>query len=130
MYLNKTNLFLAISICLIFFFLTYFDVKSNKLKIIDGDTIHLNGEKIRFSGIDTPEIKQDTGKKGRLRKDRYSALLMGNMLARQSRRQPSAVEYDAVGGAMIDMPNKADGDYYITAPTWYKDGMNNLLNEI
>ena len=58
MYLNKTNLFLAISICLIFFFLTYFDVKSNKLKIIDGDTIHLNGEKIRFSGIDTPEIKQ------------------------------------------------------------------------
>ena len=58
MYLNKTNLFLVISICLIFFFLTYFDVKSNKIKIIDGDTIHLNGEKIRFSGIDTPEIKQ------------------------------------------------------------------------
>ena len=29
-----------------------------KAKIIDGDTIHLNGEKIRFSGIDTPEIKQ------------------------------------------------------------------------
>ena len=58
MYLNKTNLFSAISICLIFFFLTYFDVKSNEIKIIDGDTIHLNGEKIRFSGIDTPEIKQ------------------------------------------------------------------------
>ena len=58
MYLNKTNLFLVISICLIFFFLTYFDVKSSELKIIDGDTIHLNGEKIRFSGIDTPEIKQ------------------------------------------------------------------------
>ena len=58
MYLNKKNLFLAISICLIFFFLTYFDVKSSELKIIDGDTIHLNGEKIRFSGIDTPEIKQ------------------------------------------------------------------------
>ena len=58
MYLNKTNLFLVISICLIFFFLTYYDVKSSELKIIDGDTIHLNGEKIRFSGIDTPEIKQ------------------------------------------------------------------------
>ena len=58
MYLNKTNLFLAISVCLIFFFVTYFDVKSSELKIIDGDTIHLNGEKIRFSGIDTPEIKQ------------------------------------------------------------------------
>ena len=58
MYLNKINFFLAISICLIFFFLTYFDVKSKEIKIIDGDTIHLNGEKIRFSGIDTPEIKQ------------------------------------------------------------------------
>ena len=59
MYLNKKNLFLVISILLIFFFLTYNDVKSSELKIIDGDTIHLNGEKIRFSGIDTPEIKQN-----------------------------------------------------------------------
>ena len=31
---------------------------SNSLKVIDGDTIVLNGEKIRFSGIDTPELKQ------------------------------------------------------------------------
>ena len=58
MFLNKIKLLLVISICLIFFFLTYFDVKSSELKIVDGDTIHLNGEKIRFSGIDTPEIKQ------------------------------------------------------------------------
>ena len=62
MYLNKTNLFLVTSICLIFFFLTYNDVKSSELKIIDGDTIRLNGEKIRFSGIDTPEIKQTCNK--------------------------------------------------------------------
>ena len=31
---------------------------AGNLKIIDGDTIILNGEKIRFSGIDTPELKQ------------------------------------------------------------------------
>ena len=31
---------------------------SDNLKIVDGDTIVLNGEKIRFSGIDTPELKQ------------------------------------------------------------------------
>ena len=36
----------------------YNDVKSYEIKIIDGDTIHLNGEKIRFTGIDTPELKQ------------------------------------------------------------------------
>ena len=58
MYLNKINLFLVISICLIFFFLTYNDVKSYEIKIIDGDTIYLNNEKIRFTGIDTPELKQ------------------------------------------------------------------------
>ena len=58
MYLNKINLFLVISICLIFFFLTYNDVKSYEIKIIDGDTIHLNNEKIRFTGIDTPELQQ------------------------------------------------------------------------
>jgi endonuclease YncB( thermonuclease family) len=58
MFLNKIKLFLIISICLTFFFFTYNDVKSYEIKIIDGDTIHLNGEKIRFSGIDTPELKQ------------------------------------------------------------------------
>ena len=62
MYLNKTKLFLVISICLIFFFLKYNDVRSNESKIIsgsaivtDGDTIKINGNKIRFSGIDAPE---------------------------------------------------------------------------
>jgi endonuclease YncB( thermonuclease family) len=62
MFLNKKNLFLAISICIVFFFLTYNDVKSNEVKIIsgqaivtDGDTIKVNNNKIRFSGIDTPE---------------------------------------------------------------------------
>ena len=62
MYLNKINLFLVISICLIFFFLTYNDVKSYEIKIIDGDTIYLNNEKIRFTGIDTPELKQTCNK--------------------------------------------------------------------
>ena len=62
MYLNKINFFLVISVCLIFFFLTYNDVKSYEIKIVDGDTIHLNGEKIRFNGIDTPELKQTCNK--------------------------------------------------------------------
>ena len=34
------------------------NVFADNLRIIDGDTIELNGEKIRFSGIDTPEPKQ------------------------------------------------------------------------
>ena len=62
MFLNKKKVFLLISISLIFFFLTYNDVKSQELEIIegraiivDGDTIKINNEKIRFSGIDAPE---------------------------------------------------------------------------
>ena len=58
MFSNRIKVFLLISICLIFFLINSFDVKSNKVKVVDGDTIHLNGKKIRFSGIDTPEIKQ------------------------------------------------------------------------
>lgn len=35
-----------------------------KATVIDGDTIKINGEKIRFSGIDTPELKQTCIKNG------------------------------------------------------------------
>ena len=31
---------------------------ADSLRVVDGDTIVLNGEKIRFIGIDTPELKQ------------------------------------------------------------------------
>ncbi len=65
MYLNKIKLFLVISICLIFFFLTYNDVKSQEpkiisgiAKVIDGDTIKIEKNKIRLFGIDAPESKQ------------------------------------------------------------------------
>ena len=58
MFLNKKKSILAISILLLVFFLTIDDIKSQELKVVDGDTIHLNGKKIRFTGIDTPELKQ------------------------------------------------------------------------
>jgi len=69
MYLNKTNLFLVTNICLIFFLLSFNDVKSEEIKIIsgiatvtDGDTIRIEGKKIRFFGIDAPEKKQQCKK--------------------------------------------------------------------
>ena len=65
MFLNKIKLFLLISVCLIFFFLTYNDVKSDEVKIIsgiakvsDGDTIRIDEKKIRLFGIDAPELNQ------------------------------------------------------------------------
>jgi len=38
--------------------------KPNSLRIVDGDTIHIGKKKYRFSGIDTPEIKQTCEKDG------------------------------------------------------------------
>ncbi len=43
---------------LIYYFFINTEAQAQTLKIIDGDTIVINGEKIRFSGIDTPELKQ------------------------------------------------------------------------
>jgi endonuclease YncB( thermonuclease family) len=58
MFLNKKKVILVISVFLLIFFLIFNQVKSQDLRVVDGDTIHLNGEKIRFTGIDTPELKQ------------------------------------------------------------------------
>ena len=43
---------------LVLCFLTYNISFADDLKVVDGDTVILNGEKIRFSGIDAPELKQ------------------------------------------------------------------------
>jgi endonuclease YncB( thermonuclease family) len=64
MFLNKKKIILAISISSIVFFLILNQVSSQELRVVDGDTIHLNGEKIRFTGIDTPELKQTCIKEG------------------------------------------------------------------
>ena len=50
--MNK--LFLYVFPVLMFYNTSFAD----SLRVVDGDTIVLNGEKIRFSGIDTPELKQ------------------------------------------------------------------------
>jgi len=58
MFLNKRKAIFLISVTTLILILTINQVKSQIIKIVDGDTIHLNGEKIRFTGIDAPELKQ------------------------------------------------------------------------
>jgi len=48
---------------------------------------------------DTPEVKKPGGKIGRLRKDRYSALLIANMIARTIELKLKGQEYYFAGGA-------------------------------
>ena len=48
---------IVFSLFIIFFFAQ--NTLSDILKVVDGDTIKINGEKIRFSGIDAPELNQN-----------------------------------------------------------------------
>lgn len=72
---------------------------------------------------DTPEVKMAGGKKGRLRKDRYSSLLMANMVARQLARVATHTDYQIYGGFATDLvkhkersrPNRKHRN-----PEWYE----------
>jgi len=73
---------------------------------------------------DTPETKLASGRKGRLRKDRYSALVMANMVARQMARQTPAVEFPTIGGTTKELCRAAgmnDGVMY-RGPEWFTKG--------
>ena len=58
MYLSKKWAILVISILFLISLFINTEIKSQDIQITDGDTIKIDGEKIRFSGIDAPELKQ------------------------------------------------------------------------
>ena len=65
MFLNKIKVFSANSIFIILIFLICNVVKSQEIKIIegnalvtDGDSIKIDNKKIRLLGIDAPELRQ------------------------------------------------------------------------
>ena len=74
---------------------------------------------------DTPETVIGTGKKGKLRKDRYSSLLMANMAARTLARIPPPAEYNFYGGFATVEKTDANGEDY-SGPNWFTDNMKNL----
>lgn len=71
---------------------------------------------------DTPEVKLPGGKKGRLRKDRYSSLLIANMIARQMSRSLKPIEYDVIGDNAKSVVHN-DGRLY-KGPEWFTSGAN------
>jgi hypothetical protein len=58
--------------------------------------------------FDTPEIKLGTGKKGRMRKDRYSALVIANMIARTMHREIPNPSYSVIGRVASSIGKKSD----------------------
>ena len=76
---------------------------------------------------DTPEVKVAAGKKNRLRKDRYSSLIMANMSARLLSVEKDIIEYGAVGGfAKTDSESKFKDEKMFYGPSWFTEKMQNI----
>ncbi len=76
---------------------------------------------------DTPESIVGTGKKGKQRKDRYSALIMANMAARTLSRLPEPATYEFYGGfATISDTKKEKNKDLFNGPNWFVENMKNV----
>lgn len=78
---------------------------------------------------DTPETKLASGKKGRLRKDRYSALLMANMAARKKRINYAVLQASEFGGLITESKGTQSG-YYQYAPPDDLKGLEDFYSSL
>ena len=75
---------------------------------------------------DTPETTNMEGKKMRMRKDRYSAMVMANFIARSIHRAPAAVEYAVIGGFAHQISGREnESQNMYEGPEWFVNAMNN-----
>jgi len=97
------------------------ELKNELTTIVMSQTSTGSGGRDRW---DTPEIKLPNGKKGKLRKDRYSSLVIANMIARQISRSLDPVRFDVIGSNLRDnVKNKNSGELY-KGPTWFTGTAN------
>lgn len=76
---------------------------------------------------DTPEIKIGVGKKERMRKDRYSALMMANMAARSINFYEQQKAYNCYGGfAVMNTKNARPSGPAYDGPAWFTSQINGL----
>ena len=75
---------------------------------------------------DTPEVKIGVGKKKRMRKDRYSSLLMANMSARNFDFEQKQATYHAYGGFAASTNKGKFESATFSGPNWFTSQMNNI----
>jgi hypothetical protein len=76
---------------------------------------------------DTPEVIIGAGRKSKIRKDRYSSLIMANMAARGIMRTPTPEEYNFYGGfATMDGVKRKSSDTMFTGPNWFTESMKDV----
>jgi hypothetical protein len=76
---------------------------------------------------DTPEVKTGAGRKSRLRKDRYSSLIMANMSARSLLIEKTTLESGAIGGFANGQPTfGAGGGKLYQGPAWFTEQVKGI----
>jgi hypothetical protein len=78
---------------------------------------------------DVPETIVGVGKKDRMRKDRYSSLIMANMAARIIDRTPEVEAYEFYGGfaGATKSANPEEENDYI-GPSWFTEAMDGVYD--
>lgn len=96
------------------------ELKNELTTIVMSQTSNNSNARDRW---DTPETKISTHKKGRMRKDRYSSLVMANMIARTISRSLKPPDYDLIGSDARQANIKSDGKLY-KGPEWFTSSAN------
>ena len=115
---ENTNLYDTLEDCVM-------DIEELKDELASIVHIHTPSGRDRW---DTPESRDPDGKKSRTRKDRYSALLMANMVARTFQRIEVQDEYIQTGGFAREVASSknTNQDMYI-GPEWFKKATKHNL---
>lgn len=84
---------------------------------------------------DVPAIKEADGRKGRLRKDRYSALLMANMAARSLIRAPEPIKYSSTAGGgfakdIAEIKPSKEEVLWAAAPSWFTNSQGSYYGGV
>ena len=95
------------------------ELKNELTTIVMTQTSNNAGARERW---DTPEVKGSNGKRGRLRKDRYSALLIANTIARSMSRADTPISYDVIGSTRDGTLSKETTLY--RGPSWFTGSAN------
>lgn len=96
------------------------ELKNELTTIVMSQTSNSSNARDRW---DTPETKTSAHRKGKMRKDRYSSLIIANMIARTISRSLKPVDYDIIGSNARDGVSGSGGALY-KGPEWFTSGAN------
>lgn len=108
----------------------YMELEETKQEL--SSIVHTKTSIIGRDKWDTPEIKEPGGKKGRQRKDRYTSLLIANMIARTIQRAEAKLTLDPLAyGVAHELVEQDTGKpQRLYSQDWYNDAMTKFLEGI